>query len=100
MTAAEVDVVVVAAEDAVAIVVDIAETTVVVIVVMIAENPILDEAAMDETDMMTDVVDMVKTGSKAIIETDLQQKDHQEKNQGNLVMHHLLLHLVVEEDFN
>ena len=47
MTAVEVDVVVVAAEDAVAIVVDIAVTTVVVIVVMIAENPILDEAAMD-----------------------------------------------------
>ena len=46
MTAVEVDVVV-AAEDAVAIVVDIAVTTVVVIVVMIAENPILDEAAMD-----------------------------------------------------
>ena len=79
MTAVEVDVVVVVAEDAVAIVADIAVTTVVVIVVvMIAENPIPDEAAMDgnirykndklnlylETDMMTDAVDMVKTGSK------------------------------------
>lgn len=79
MTAVEVDVVVVVAEDAVAIVADIAVTTgVVIVVVMIAENPIPDEAAMDgnirykndklnlylETDMMTDAVDMVKTGSK------------------------------------
>ena len=44
MTAVVVDVVVVAAADAVAIVADIA---VVITVVMIAENHILDEAAMD-----------------------------------------------------
>ena len=44
MTAVVVDVVVVAAADAVAIVADIA---VVITVVTIAENPILDEAAMD-----------------------------------------------------
>ena len=56
--------------------------------------------------MMIDAVDMAKTGSKVktsseqncfyiyliqvIIETDLQQKDHQEKNQGNPVTHHLV----------
>ena len=33
---------------------------------------------------------------QAIIETDLQQKDHQEKNQGNLVMHHLVRYSVYQ----
>merc|ERR1712137_871171 len=50
--------------------------------------------------MMIDAVVMVKTGNKDIIETDLQQKDRQEKDQENLVMHHQLQHQADEEDFN
>lgn len=99
--AAEVDVVAevdVTVADAVVIVAVTVETTVVDIGVMTAENLILGEAAMDETDTMIDAADTAKIDSKAIIETDLQQKDHLEKNQGNQTTRHLLV--AAEEDFN
>lgn len=95
-------------------------TVVVIVVVMIVENPIPDEAAMDGNIwyknhkiefLFRDRYDDRRGGYgqdrqqgknpirkifififsfQVLTETDLQQKDHQEKNQENLVMHHLV----------